>query len=132
MDGVSSNTSASANEAQPEGERLKNVIVLAATNIPWDLDEAFRRRLEKRIYIPLPNEKGRQQLYDINLKGIKIDDNVQFEILIKKTKGYSGADISNVCREAAMMPMRRKILEGNLNFDQITQINQDELDIPIT
>ena len=52
--------------------------------------------------------------------------------LVKKCKGYSGADISNVCRDAAMMPMRKKILEGKLNFEQIAALNQDEIDIPIT
>lgn len=110
MDGVSVVSSASANENMQEGERSKNVIVLAATNIPWDLDEAFRRRLEKRIYIPLPNEVGRKVLFEINLKGIKINEDVNYDSLVKKTKGYSGADISNVCRDAAMMPMRRKLL----------------------
>lgn len=95
---------------------MKNVMVLAATNRPQDLDEAFRRRLEKRIYIPLPNEKGRKQLFEINLKGIKMSEDVKLDALVKKTKGYSGADIANVCRDAAMMPMRKKILEGKLNF----------------
>ena len=132
MDGVSVVSSASANENQADGERMKNVMVLAATNRPQDLDEAFRRRLEKRIYIPLPNEKGRKQLFDINLKGIQLHADLNMDILVKKTKGYSGADITNVCRDAAMMPMRKKILEGKLSFDQIKNLKQDEIDIPIT
>jgi len=132
MDGVAVASSASANEAQAEGERMKNVMVLAATNRPWDLDEAFRRRLEKRIYIPLPNEKGRKQLFEINLKGVKLAEDVAMDVLVKKTKGYSGADISNVCRDAAMMPMRKKILEGKLSFEQIAALKQDEIDIPIS
>jgi katanin p60 ATPase-containing subunit A1 len=81
MDGVAVASSASANENLGEGERMKTVVVLAATNRPWDLDDAFRRRLEKRIYIPLPSDKGRQQLFDINLKGIKIDPSVDFALL---------------------------------------------------
>jgi katanin p60 ATPase-containing subunit A1 len=45
-------------------------MVLAATNRPWDLDEAIRRRLEKRIYIPLPTTVGREELFKINLRGL--------------------------------------------------------------
>ncbi len=52
--------------------------------------------------------------------------------MVELSKGYSGADIANVCREAAMMPMRRKILEGNLNFDEISKINHEDLDVPIS
>jgi katanin p60 ATPase-containing subunit A1 len=74
------------------------------------LDDALRRRLEKRIYIPLPGEEGRKQLFMINLKDIRMDADINWDYLVKKTDGYSGADISNVCREAAMMPMRKKIL----------------------
>ena len=63
----------------------------------------------KRVYIPLPGEEARQTLFDINLKNLEIYEDVDFEKLIELTKGYSGADISNVCWEAAMMPMRRKL-----------------------
>jgi katanin p60 ATPase-containing subunit A1 len=111
MDGVSSSSSASAND-QVEEEQRKLVMVLGATNRPWDLDEALRRRFEKRIYIPLPTAIGREDLFRINLKGTDIADDVDFSILVKKTEGYSGADISNVCREAALMPIKR-ILEQN-------------------
>ena len=79
-------------------EENKFVIVLAATNRPWDLDEALRRRLEKRIYIPLPNEKGRRELLKINLKELKVQEGIDTEAIVKKTEGYSGADISNFCR----------------------------------
>lgn len=82
-------------------------MVLAATNHPWDLDEALRRRLEKRIIIPLPSEEGRKQLFEINLRDITMDDNIDWDKLVKATEGFSGADIANICREAALFPMRR-------------------------
>lgn len=94
-------------------------MVLAATNRPQNLDEALRRRLEKRIYIPLPTEIGRKALFEINSKGIPLDENIDWTNLVEKTEGYSGADISNVCREAAMMPMRRKLLSGSFNIDDM-------------
>lgn len=87
-------------------------MVLAATNRPQDLDEAIRRRLEKRIYIPLPTAVGRQQLFKINLRGIRVADDVNWDELIRITDGYSGADLANVCRDAAMMPLRRKLSQG--------------------
>jgi AAA+ superfamily predicted ATPase len=109
MEGVNSNTSASANEKSDEDKR-KIVTVMAATNRPWDLDDALRRRFEKRVYIPLPNEKGRLQLFNLNLKKIEVDKNINYDKLVKLTEGYSGADISNVCREASFMPMRRELI----------------------
>ncbi|CAM9748682.1 unnamed protein product [Ascophyllum nodosum] len=54
------------------GGSSKTVIVLAATNTPWDLDEALRRRLEKRIYIPLPTDIGRKELFRINLGDVEV------------------------------------------------------------
>jgi len=95
MDGVGSNSSAGANDQEGEKER-KLVMVLAATNRPWDLDEALRRRLEKRVYIPLPNEKGRLECFKINLKTVTLNDDVDFQKLVLVTEGYSGADINNV------------------------------------
>ncbi|KAL6054173.1 Katanin p60 ATPase-containing subunit A1 [Balamuthia mandrillaris] len=111
MDGVNaSSVDANGNPTN------KMVIVLAATNFPWDLDEALRRRLEKRICayqsshiptfqlhnsrattdIPLPSAEGRRQLFDINLRGIELGTDVNLEELAIKADGYSGADITNV------------------------------------
>ena len=117
-------------EKMDENERGKTVLVLAATNRPWDLDEAIRRRLEKRIYIPLPTEKGRKQLFDINLKSIELNSDVNVDELVRKTNGFSGADIAILWREAAMMPMRKKLAQGRVNFDELAKMEK-ELDVPI-
>merc|ERR1712048_146271 len=79
MDGVSE-------AAGAEGKEVKPVIVLAATNLPWSLDEALRRRLEKRIYIPLPNQVGRSEMFRINLKdGVTLAPDVNFDDLAGRT-----------------------------------------------
>ena len=68
MDGISE---ANAEENNENKEiKPKFVMVMGATNLPWDLDDALRRRFEKRIYITLPNKVGRKQMFDINFKGI--------------------------------------------------------------
>ena len=131
MDGISSVSSAGANNAQDDSEAKKNVMVLAATNRPWDIDEAIRRRLEKRIYIPLPTEKGRLELFKINLKGEELSELIDWELLTRETEGYSGADITCVCREAAMMPLRRKIASTGFDIGNIANIHE-EITVPLT
>lgn len=88
MDGISSDAD----------ESRKVVMVLAATNFPWDIDEALRRRLEKRIYIPLPNREGREALLRISLREVKLEPGVDLHSIADMLDGYSGADITNVCR----------------------------------
>ncbi|KAG9491916.1 hypothetical protein GDO78_000423, partial [Eleutherodactylus coqui] len=108
----------------------KMVMVLAATNFPWDIDEALRRRLEKRIYIPLPTANGRAELLKINLREVELDPVVNLEVIAEKIEGYSGADITNVCRDASMMAMRRRI--QGLTPEQIRALSKDELQMPVT
>ncbi|KAJ8315574.1 hypothetical protein KUTeg_007724 [Tegillarca granosa] len=123
MDGVSS-------VVEEESGESKIVMVLAATNFPWDLDEALRRRLEKRIYIPLPTAVGREQLLKINLKEVTLAKDVDLKAVAEKLEGYSGADITNVCRDAAMMSFRRRI--SGLSPEQIRAIPKEELELPPT
>lgn len=78
MDGANQASSASASLAEEDEQAAKTVMVLAATNRPWDLDEAIRRRLEKRVYIPLPSEIGRESLFKINLKSIALSPDINF------------------------------------------------------
>ena len=94
---------------QMQGVGIDNdgILVLGATNIPWGLDAAIRRRFEKRIYIPLPEEEARRRLFELNIGTMPLDRKSEYlSDLANKTKGYSGADISIVVREALMMPIR--------------------------
>lgn len=117
----------------------KRVMILGATNRPWDLDEAVIRRLEKRVCkfklrldIPLPNKKGREELFKINLKEIKLDNSVSIEKLVGATDGYSGADITSVCRDAAMMPLRSGVFNIGENMFDPGSLDKDKLERPIT
>ncbi|XP_024030465.1 katanin p60 ATPase-containing subunit A1 [Morus notabilis] len=118
VDGVN-NTS--TNE---DGSR-KIVMVLAATNFPWDIDEALRRRLEKRIYIPLPNFESRKELIRINLKTVEVAPDVNIDEVARRTEGYSGDDLTNVCRDASLNGMRRKI--AGKTRDEIKSMSKDEI-----
>jgi len=113
-----------------EGEENKMVIVLGATNFPWQLDEALRRRLEKRIYIPLPDLSARKELLEINLRSVKLDSSVNMEELSKRMEGYSGADITSICRDAAFMSMRKKI--RGLKPEEIKNLSKEEINQPVT
>ncbi|VVC30330.1 ATPase, AAA-type, core,ATPase, AAA-type, conserved site,Vps4 oligomerisation, C-terminal,P-loop [Cinara cedri] len=121
MDGLNS----ASNE-----ENSPSIMVLAATNHPWDIDDAFRRRFEKRIYLPLPNDESRITLLKLCLEGVNLDDSFDFRYVANKLRGYTGSDIANVCRDAAMMGMRRKIV--GQTPDQIKNIKRADIDLPVT
>ncbi|KAM4557137.1 vacuolar protein sorting-associated protein 4B isoform 1-T1 [Fundulus diaphanus] len=95
-------------QMQGVGNDNEGVLVLGATNIPWTLDSAIRRRFEKRIYIPLPEEHARSFMFKLNLGSTpnSLTDS-DFVTLGKKTDGYSGADISVIVRDALMQPVRK-------------------------
>ncbi|KAJ3230422.1 Katanin p60 ATPase-containing subunit A-like 2 [Chytriomyces hyalinus] len=90
------------------------VFLLAASNLPWDLDVAMLRRLEKRILIDLPDLSARASMFQINLPqnatdtaGNLVVDKMDYVALAHLSDGYSGSDIQLVCKEAAMRPLRR-------------------------
>lgn len=133
MDGVSGSCSGE--------DATKMVIVIAATNYPWDIDEALRRRLEKRIYIPLPDVGARRSLLEINLKEVKLAEDVDLENIAKLSEGYSGADITNLCRDASMMCMRRLMDDQDMRqliqekgLSELQQLPhlKEKLDLPTT
>ena len=90
------------------GKGSSNVLVLGATNVPWELDAAIRRRFEKRIYIPLPESFARAFMVKLHVGDTPnslTEEN--FEELGDMTEGSSGSDISVLVREALMNPLRK-------------------------
>jgi len=85
-----------------------NVIVLAATNRADVLDKALMRagRFDRQIYVDLPDIRERQEIFDVHIKPLKIADDVNVEFLAQQTPGFSGADIANMCNEAALIAAR--------------------------
>ena len=92
------------------------VIVLAATNRVDILDKALMRagRFDRQIEVGLPDVKERKEIFDVHLKRLKLDANLDREFLAKQTPGFAGADIANVCNEAALIAARN-------NKDCVTQ-----------
>lgn len=95
----------------------QRVLVLGATNRPWDIDSAMLRRFEKKIHVPLPDLEARDQIFKINTKGVEMAPDVNFRELSQITQGYSGSDITNVAREALMRPIRDLDAEGKFTAD---------------
>lgn len=96
-------------QMQGVGKTHDGILVLGATNVPWELDPAMRRRFEKRIYVSLPEAPARAYMAKIHL-GTETPHNLtdpDFERIGQLTEGFSGSDISTVVREALMEPLRR-------------------------
>jgi transitional endoplasmic reticulum ATPase len=89
---------------------LQTVVVIAATNRPDILDPALIRpgRFDRLIYVPAPNSESRLEILKIYTKTMPLDKEIDFTYIQKNTKGYSGADLKAVCREASMNAMRKQ------------------------
>ncbi len=94
------------------------VTVIGATNLPWEIDFALKSRFEKRIHVPLPNTEARAAILEIHMEDIEISPTIDFVEMADLTEGYSGRDISIVCREAAMEPIRDLQRTGRLDDER--------------
>jgi len=95
-------------QMQGVGNDNDGILVLGATNIPWVLDAAIRRRFEKRIYIPLPEEHARTYMFKLHMGNTPTNiTEDEYRQLGATSEGYSGADISIVVRDALMQPVRK-------------------------
>ena len=87
------------------------VIILAATNRADILDKALLRagRFDRQIHVDLPDLNERKEVFAVHLRPVKVDDTVDVDLLARQTPGFSGADIANVCNEAALIAARRSL-----------------------
>ncbi|XP_023962152.2 ATPase family gene 2 protein homolog A isoform X2 [Chrysemys picta bellii] len=92
-------------------EQLKDVTILAATNRPDMIDKALMRpgRIDRIIYVPLPDAKTRREIFKLQFRSMPISDEVCLEELVLQTQKYSGAEITAVCREAALLALQEDI-----------------------
>ena len=92
-------------------EELRDVVVIAATNRPDLIDPALLRpgRIERHVYIPLPDKEARKEIFKIHLRGKPLAEDVKIEELAERTDGYTGADIEALCREAGMLAIREAV-----------------------
>ncbi|MDB9980383.1 ATP-dependent zinc metalloprotease FtsH, partial [Ulvibacter sp.] len=103
-----------------------NVIVIAATNRADVLDKALMRagRFDRQIYVDLPDVRERKEIFDVHLRPIKTEETLDMDFLAKQTPGFSGADIANVCNEAALIAARneKKFVDKQDFLDAVDRI----------
>ncbi|MFB6343953.1 ATP-dependent zinc metalloprotease FtsH [Saccharicrinis sp. FJH62] len=102
------------------------VIILAATNRADILDKALMRagRFDRQIHVELPDLNERKEIFQVHLRPLKIDESVDSELMAKQTPGFSGADIANVCNEAALIAARKekKVIQRQDFLDAVDRI----------
>ncbi|KAE8910353.1 Spastin [Phytophthora fragariae] len=147
IDALLSTRSASENEAS---RRIKNqffteldgaassqedrILVMGATNLPHELDEAIVRRLEKRIYVPLPDAPSRERLIRHLLGSQKFSlSSKDIKHVVKATEGYSGSDLKAVCKDAALGPIRELGAKvANVKAEDVRGINASDFQVALT
>ena len=105
------------------------VFLLAATNLPWELDPAMLRRLEKRIHVGLPGEDARRRMMSRYLEPHDVAADVDLAALAAKTDGYSGADVMLLCKEGAMRPLRRLMERLNDDLEPAGLLDGEEVTV---
>ncbi|KAJ3224569.1 hypothetical protein HK099_008250 [Clydaea vesicula] len=119
------------------GDQTK-VLVLGATNRPNDIDKAILRRMPRRFPIALPNAVQRKNIFNLLLSTMKLHPSFDMEELVERTKGFSGSDIKEMCRNAVMVPVRESIrklvdiqnkLDNNNKKDKFNNSSLSEVNI---
>ncbi len=113
--------------------KRQNVIVIAATNIPNALDPALRRpgRFDREISISIPDRVGRREILEIHSRGMPLAEDVDLDRLAAISHGFVGADLEALCREAAMICLRRIMPEIDFASAQIPYDTLGKLEVPM-
>ncbi|MDE6583465.1 MAG: ATP-binding protein, partial [Clostridia bacterium] len=110
--------------------RNQNLLLLGATNRPWDIDSAAMRsgRFSQKIYLPLPDAPARKFMIEKALKGVPVDKDFDVDRVVQQTELYSGADIDELCDRAKDEPLLKSIatdsviLVTNADFDRVLEV----------
>lgn len=107
----------------------RQLYVIAVTNKPWNLDEPFIRRFQKRIFVPLPDLEARRKLFEKYLNELKINKDIEIHQLAVMTDGYSAADIRDVCIEVQMKVVNELFEAGRINDEPRKATIDDFLEV---
>jgi len=105
------------------------IIVLGATNRPNDIDYAILRRMPKRFAISLPNEEQRKNILDIMLRDQHLEKSFDIDKLVAKTANFSGSDLKEACRNAAMIPIREYMRSHSTTGGDLADVDPEKVDI---
>lgn len=107
------------------GNDSKGVLILGATNIPWQLDAAIRRRFQRRVHISLPDMAGRMKMFELAVGSTPCDLKPNdFKVLGQLSEGYSGSDISIAVQDALMQPVRK--IQTATHYKSVSVTVEDE------
>ncbi|KAI9749339.1 MAG: Vacuolar protein sorting-associated protein 4 [Chaenotheca gracillima] len=108
------------------GRDSTGVLILGATNIPWQLDAAIRRRFQRRVYISLPDTPARMKMFEISVGSTPCDlKSADFKTLGGLSEGYSGSDISIAVQDALMQPVRK--IQTATHYKKVTVDGEEKL-----
>lgn len=100
------------------------IMIIAATNNPWDVDDAMLNpeRFDTKIFVPPPDETARSELFRTFLRDLKVADTIDYDELGRKSEGFTGADIKYICKRAA-----EEVFSEVIDRNEIREINQDDI-----